>query len=109
MSDQLSLLQEAAARSVARQEKRKEEVSPPPPEPGTWEGVIKKTPTGKIYRLYTIPLADLPAFLERKDFESKMYFRYPPEVEFNRDGTEIPYSGDVLGVRRRDDEEAREL
>lgn len=83
MSDQLSLLQEAAARSVARQEKRKEEareaLSPTPPEPGTWEGVVKRAPDGKLYRLYNIHINELPAFLEKKELEVKSMYYYAPE------------------------------
>lgn len=104
----LSNLKQSAARSAARQAKRKAP-SPPPLEPGLPEGEIKQSKTGKKYRLYKVSLEDLPSFLARKEFESKLYFRYLPEVEFDKEGKEIPYSGDVLGVRRNGETEEREL
>lgn len=107
-------IKQTAARSAARAKKRKE-TSPPPPAPPSPEGVIKTTPGGKVYRLYTIPVMDYPAFLEREKLDPKGYFHYPPEEDktIPQDTPENRLrryrSGFVLGVRRDGETEDREL
>lgn len=86
----MSLLsQQAAARSSSR---RKKKTSPPPLEPAlpAPAGVVKTSPSGKRYRVLTIPLMDLPAFLEKNNLEPKTYFYYPPESDW------------FLGVRKKE-------
>lgn len=86
----------AAARSAARMKKTRDPAPQAPAAPDP-EGVIKTSPRGTMYRVYTVPLMAYPKFMEKKGFVPKMYFYFAPEGE------------EVLGVRKKDDPEAREL
>lgn len=95
------ITQRAAARSAARMKKK-----PSPQAPAVdprWE--VKKTPRGTLYRVITIPLLDLPTFLDRERLDPKTYFHYGPEADPNIK----PDPGWVLGVRGREDKETKEL
>lgn len=63
-------------------------LSPTPPAPEL-AGILKRTPSGKQYRVYTVALSALPQFLEERDFDPKLFFYYAPESDW------------VLGVRKK--------
>jgi hypothetical protein len=78
----------------------KKTLSPPPPIPDVSKlrGIVKTSPRGRRYKLYTVPLSALPAFLEAKKLEPKKSFHFPPEA---RGETEEERARDwVLGVKR---------
>jgi hypothetical protein len=65
----LSRLKEAAARSVDRRSKKKNLEKTALPAPPAPVGVVKTTRSGRRYRVYDIPLSELPRFLEKNQFE----------------------------------------
>jgi hypothetical protein len=94
----MSLLkQQAAAQSAARRSKKTPEPVPMVPAVPSPEGIVKTSRSGRSYRVLTIPLMDLPRFLEKNNLEPKTYFYYPPESDW------------FLGVKNRGETENREL
>lgn len=59
----------------------------PTPDPA---GIVRRSPKGRLYRTFEIPLSELPAFLAARGLEPKAWFEYPPE------------GGWVLGVRPKE-------
>jgi hypothetical protein len=100
----LTGIKKAAARSAARMKKKPSPQDPQAPaiDP-RWE--VKTTPRGTLYRVITIPLLELPTFLDREKLDPKTYFHYGPETNPNIK----PDPGWVLGVRGREDKETKEL
>lgn len=98
----IGITQRAAARSAARMKKKPSPTQAPAVDP-RWE--VKTTPRGTLYRVITIPLLDLPTFLDREKLEPKTYFHYGPEANPNIK----PDPGWVLGVRSREEKDTREL
>lgn len=66
-------------------------LSPTPPAPEL-SGVLKRSPGGRPYRIYTVALSALPQFLEKKGFEPKLFFYFSPEKDH------------VLGVKEEPNE-----
>jgi hypothetical protein len=55
--------------------------SPAPPAPEL-SGIVKTSPRGRKYRVYTVSLSLLPQFLEKEKLDPKVYFYYIPERDY---------------------------